>query len=92
LTRLAIDEKSRVASLFLVQHTKAENIYQMAIKHTKWPQNIPNDQHFPLKDNPNFTQSGIFGLKIYHLATLQKSLFRQRPSRLVKPKQVSISS
>jgi hypothetical protein len=38
------------------------------------PQNIPNGhliyQHFPLKDPPKFTQIGIFGLKICHLATL----------------------
>jgi hypothetical protein len=49
-------------------------IYQMAIKYTKWPQNIPNGrkicQHFQLQDPPIFTQIRIFGLKIYHLATL----------------------
>jgi hypothetical protein len=28
------------------------------------------DQHFPFQGTPKFTQSGIFGLKIYHLATL----------------------
>jgi hypothetical protein len=27
-------------------------------------------QHRPLQDPPKFTQIGIFGLKIYHLATL----------------------
>jgi hypothetical protein len=27
-------------------------------------------QHLPLKDPTKFTQIGIFGLKIYHLATL----------------------
>jgi hypothetical protein len=29
-----------------------------------------NYQHLSLQDTPNFTQSGILGLKIYHLATL----------------------
>jgi hypothetical protein len=28
------------------------------------------DQHLPLQGPPKFTQIGIFGLKIYHLATL----------------------
>jgi hypothetical protein len=50
---------------------------------TKWSQNIPNGckidqmakkciyhQHLPLQDSPKFTQIGISGLKIYHLATL----------------------
>jgi hypothetical protein len=27
-------------------------------------------QHLPLQDPPKFTQIGILGLKIYHLATL----------------------
>jgi hypothetical protein len=27
-------------------------------------------QHLPLNHPPKFTQIGIFGLKIYHLATL----------------------
>jgi hypothetical protein len=35
---------------------------------------IPNggkiNQHLPLQDPTKFTQIGIFGLKIYHLATL----------------------
>jgi hypothetical protein len=42
--------------------TKSPNgrkIFQM----TKW-------NPFPLKDPPKFTQIGILGLKIYHLATL----------------------
>jgi hypothetical protein len=29
-----------------------------------------NYQHLSLQDTPNFTQIGILGLKIYHLATL----------------------
>jgi hypothetical protein len=53
----------------------------MAINYSKWPQNIPNGrknrpnghkmyQHLPSQDPPKFTQNGILGLKIYHLATL----------------------
>jgi hypothetical protein len=46
----------------------------MATKYTKWPQNIPNGlynyQHLPLQNPPKFTQIGIIGLKICHLATL----------------------
>jgi hypothetical protein len=30
-------------------------------------------QHLPLQDPPKFTQNGIFGLKIYHLATLVRA-------------------
>jgi cytochrome c len=49
-------------------------IYQMAIKYTKWMKNRPNGdkiyQRLPLQDSPKLTQIGIFGLKIYHLATL----------------------
>jgi hypothetical protein len=40
----------------------------MTMKCIKWPQNIPNGrntyQHFPLQNHPEFTQIGIFGLKI----------------------------
>jgi hypothetical protein len=50
-------------------------IYQIAVKYTNWPQSRPNGQkiyqHLPLQDPPKFTLSGIFGLKIYHLATLR---------------------
>jgi hypothetical protein len=46
----------------------------MATKYTKWPNNRPNghkiNQHLPLQDPPKFTQIGIFGMKICHLATL----------------------
>jgi hypothetical protein len=48
-------------------------IYQMAIKYTKWPKNTRNGrkifQHFTFRDPPKYTQIGIFGMKIYHLAT-----------------------
>jgi hypothetical protein len=32
---------TRFARFFLVQHTKTGNIYQITIKYTKWPPNIP---------------------------------------------------
>jgi hypothetical protein len=31
-------------------------------------------KHLPLQDHPKFTQIRIFGLKIYHLATLASTL------------------
>jgi hypothetical protein len=34
------------------------------------PQNRPNVQHIPLQDPTKFTKLGNFGLKIYHLATM----------------------
>jgi hypothetical protein len=61
---------------------KRGKIYQSTTKYTKWTQNmytkwtehLPNGhkiyQHLPLQDPPKFTQIGILGLKIYHLATL----------------------
>jgi hypothetical protein len=49
----------------------------MALKYTKWPKYIPNGhksyQHLSLQDTPISTQSWIFGLKIYDLATLEPS-------------------
>jgi hypothetical protein len=49
-------------------------MYQVAIKYTKSKQNRSKGHkvctHLPFQDSPKFTQSGIFGLKIYHLATL----------------------
>jgi hypothetical protein len=54
----------------------------MAIKYIKWPENMyikrPLNtqyihkiyQHLSLQDTPKFTQIGIIGLKIYHLAAL----------------------
>jgi hypothetical protein len=72
---------SRVAKIFLVQHTKPGKI---TINYTKLPQNTPNGrkkdqmaiiiyQHLPLQATPKFTQIDIFGLKIYHLANLNVS-------------------
>jgi hypothetical protein len=57
------------------ENTQNEHkIYQSAIKHTKWPENGPNGYkiylYLPLQDPLKFTQFGIFGLKICHLATL----------------------
>jgi hypothetical protein len=60
-------------------------IYQITIKYTEWQQNIPKRQenrpnghktyqHLPLQDPPKFTQIGIFGLKICHLATLPPTI------------------
>jgi hypothetical protein len=57
----------------LVQHTKAGKTYQITIKYTKWPENIPNGrkiypmavkivQYLPVQVPPNFTQIRIFGL------------------------------
>jgi hypothetical protein len=73
--------KSRVARFFLLQHTK---IYQITIKYTKWPQHIPSGRKidqmdikftniFHCKTIKNLPKIGIFGLKIWHLATLAKS-------------------
>jgi hypothetical protein len=63
-----------VARFFMVQRTKTGKIYQMTSKHTTWPYNRPNGlkihQYLLLQDDPKFTEIGIFGLKIYHLATL----------------------
>jgi hypothetical protein len=42
----------------------------MSIKYGKWPYRHKIYQHLPLQAPPKFTQIWIFGLKIYHLATL----------------------
>jgi hypothetical protein len=51
-------------------------IYKIPTKYTKWSQKRPNGhkiyQHLSLKDPPKFTQIRIFGLKIFHLATLEQ--------------------
>jgi hypothetical protein len=71
----------RVARFFLVQTYQngksvpnGHKLYQTAIYYTKWPEIIPNYrkifQHFLFKGPPKYTQDGIFGLKINHLATL----------------------
>jgi hypothetical protein len=61
--------------IFLQQHTKTGKNYQITMKYTKGPKiyqmtiNIPNG-HEILQDPPKSTQIWMFGLKIYHLATL----------------------
>jgi hypothetical protein len=69
--------------------TKYQNL-KMTTKYTKWPLTIRNvgkiDQMaakftniFHCKTLQNFTQIGILGLKMYHLATLfQSSFFESR--------------
>jgi hypothetical protein len=56
------------------KYTKREKIYQITAKHTKWPLNISDGheicQYFEYKGPSKCTQVGIFGTKIYHLATL----------------------
>jgi hypothetical protein len=58
----------------------------MAIKYAKWPENWSNGhkiyKHLQLLDPPKFTQIGIFGVKINHLATLE-SISRPRSSSLL---------
>jgi hypothetical protein len=52
-----------------------QQIFKMAKKYTKWPTNIQNGQkicqHNSLQRPRNYTQIGILGLKIFHLATLR---------------------
>jgi hypothetical protein len=43
-------------------------MYQRAVTNSKYSNNI--QQPFPFQGPPKFTQIGIFGLKIYRLATL----------------------
>jgi hypothetical protein len=50
---------------------KRGNIYQINIKYGKWPQNIPI---FSIARPSKLTQIGIFGLKIFRLATLIRPL------------------
>jgi hypothetical protein len=49
----------------------------MAKIYSKLPKYIPNGHRickpFPFQGPPKFTQFEIFGLKIYHLATLEDS-------------------
>jgi hypothetical protein len=72
--RSTVSVGSGAARFFLAKHTKGpcnipndRKIYQMAV-------NIPNShkiyQYVPCRGPPKFTQIGIFGMKIYHLATL----------------------
>jgi hypothetical protein len=78
LTQIFEQASGRVARFFLVQHTKTGKICQITIKYTKRPLHIPNGhkiyQHLPLKDPSKFIKICIFGLKIYHLATLPRGI------------------
>jgi hypothetical protein len=48
----------------------------MTIKYIKWQPNVNKIyQHIQLQDPPKFTQIAIFGLKIHHLANLERSTF-----------------
>jgi hypothetical protein len=46
-------------------------IYQMAIKYSKGQKII--DNYIPFQGPQKCTQVGIFGMKVYHLATLDRS-------------------
>jgi hypothetical protein len=47
----------------------------MSRRYTKWLSNIPNGhnkyQNFSFQGTPNYSQIGILGLKIYHLAPVE---------------------
>jgi hypothetical protein len=43
----------------------------MTVKYVCRPNGLKIYQHLPLKDPPKFTEIGVFGLKIWHLATLK---------------------
>jgi hypothetical protein len=80
-----IYSKRQGCQIFLVTTYQNWGIYN------KLPHNIPNVQNIPigrkidnvhkickclpLQDPPKFTQIGIFGLKMYHLATLVRDDF-----------------
>jgi hypothetical protein len=57
------------------KHTKTGNLYLITANCTKLPRNIPNGRkiQFPFQGPPKYTQIGIWGMKINHLATLEPS-------------------
>jgi hypothetical protein len=65
--------------------TKLPKNIQMALKYIKWPSNRPNVhkiyQSLPLQGPTKFTQIGIFGLKTFHLATLESAAAASQPER-----------
>jgi hypothetical protein len=74
--------QTRVARFFLARDSKTVKMYQMNTKFTLNSRKISPmslkyyklpKQHFPIKSPQKFTQIGIFGLKINHLATLLKT-------------------
>jgi hypothetical protein len=64
----------------LLKLTKTGKIYQITVKYTKKPKNMPDGQkiyrpnghkiyqHLPSQGRPKFTQIGIFGSKTNYLA------------------------
>jgi hypothetical protein len=85
--------ETRVARFFLGTTYQNREKYTIptTIKYTKWIESIQNGknrsyghklyQHRPWLDSPKFTQIGIFGMKIYHLATLMET-FRGNPETM----------
>jgi hypothetical protein len=83
VARFFVDKRTKLGKNIPNGH----KIYQMATKYTKWAQNIPNGlkitnwhktkQHFPFQSSPKAIQVGIFGTKIYHLATLLSCVAHQ---------------
>jgi hypothetical protein len=64
------------------KYTKLQLNYQMATLCSKCPLNIPT---FPFQGPPMFTQIRIFGLKIYHLATLDEMLNLSTLCEMLQP-------
>jgi hypothetical protein len=53
------------------KHTKTGKRYQMTTKYMyQMDVRNSNDNYFPIQGPPKYTQIGIFGMKMYHLATL----------------------
>jgi hypothetical protein len=56
------------------------------MNHTQWPSNILHGhkicQQFPFQGPPKYTQIGIFGSKINHLATLFESKINENGKRI----------
>jgi hypothetical protein len=72
--------RNRVARFSLEQYTKFRKIHQTAANCRKWPYHLQNNykvyqiavkllQNFPFQGLPQYTNIGIFGLQINHLAT-----------------------
>jgi hypothetical protein len=76
------EKKVREQGCQIILGATSTKIYQISKNYTKLPHTISNGRKIdqmaikytnigvPLQDPPTFTQIGIFGLKIYHLATL----------------------
>jgi hypothetical protein len=72
--------------------TKGKNVPKGHI-YTKWPKNILNGTkiYLSFQGPPKNTQIGIFGMKIYHLATLPSMNIRKHTSIDGKFWKVSVS-